>query len=101
MVDLRTEEILSLQQAAEHAQVSSPTVWRWALKGLPGADGQRVRLRAARLGGRWITSIEALQEFCESTTPKLGDDVITPLRTPDKRMRASQRAAKQLEKVGI
>jgi predicted DNA-binding transcriptional regulator AlpA len=33
MIDLKTEEILSLDQAAKKVRVSFPTIWRWALKG--------------------------------------------------------------------
>ena len=39
---------------------------RWILDGVNG-----VRLEAIRLGGRWVTSREALQRFCERLTPNL------------------------------
>jgi hypothetical protein len=101
MIDLKTEEILSLIQAAKKVGVSFPTIWRWALKGLPGPDGQRVRLRASRLGARWITSVQALQEFTERLTPRLDDKPVPLPRSIDKRRAASERAAKALEQVGI
>jgi hypothetical protein len=101
MIDLKTEEILSLDQAAKKVRVSFPTIWRWVLKGLPAPYGQRVRLRASRLGARWITSTQALQEFTERLTPRLDDDPAPMSRPASRRHAASERAAKALEKVGI
>jgi hypothetical protein len=101
MIDLKTEEILSLDQAAKKVRVSFPTIWRWALKGLPAPDGQRVRLRASRLGARWITSTQALQEFTDRLTPRLDDNPVSSTRSVGKRRAASERAAKALEQVGI
>lgn len=102
MIDIKTEEILSLFQAAKKVGVSFPTIWRWALKGLPGPDGQRVRLRASRLGARWITSTEALQDFADRLTPGLNEDQASmSMRSAGKRRAASERAAKALEQVGV
>jgi hypothetical protein len=61
-----------------------------------------VRLEAIRLGGRWLTSREALQRFIERLTPDL--DAVKPApvpRSPGKRQRASEHAAQQLEKMGL
>src|SRR5262245_8761128 len=68
VLNLQDEPPVSLQEIADHCRVSFATVWRWALKGLPGPDGQRVRLEAQRLGGRWVSSWAALQRFSEATT---------------------------------
>jgi hypothetical protein len=103
MIDLKTEEILTLEQAARMARVTLCSVWRWALKGLPSRTGGRVRLRSAKLGGRWITSAEALQEFVKASTPPshLDDTPVIPSRTPSKRQRDSEHAARELAKAGI
>ena len=37
------------------------TIWRWARKGVHG-----IRLETRRLGGRFVTSIEALDRFSEA-----------------------------------
>jgi Protein of unknown function (DUF1580) len=76
------------------------TVWRWILKGVLAADGERrVKLEAVRLGGRWVTSREALQRFSESLTERpapTGD-----MRTPTERKRRTTAAKAKLKKMGI
>jgi hypothetical protein len=100
VIDLRNEEILSLQQAADLARVSFPSIWRWALRGLPGPMGKKIRLRAARLGARWITSVEALHEFQEACSPDL-DTATIPLRTRSAKRIASAKATETLQRIGI
>jgi hypothetical protein len=63
-------------------------------------SGDLVRLEAVRLGGRWLTSREALQRFAEALTPRLRDSSPSP-RSTAKRRRARERAAEQLEQIGI
>jgi hypothetical protein len=58
-------------------------------------------LEAVRLGGRWVTSREALQRFAERLTPDLGNRPAPAPRTPTARRRAAEQAAKQLEALGI
>lgn len=45
------------------------TLTRWINDGVTTADGTNVRLEALRLGGKWVTSKEALQRFAERLTP--------------------------------
>lgn len=48
--------------------VSLSCALRWTLNGVRLPSGEIVRLEAIRLGGRWLTSIEALQRFAERQT---------------------------------
>jgi hypothetical protein len=105
---LITEELLSLAQAARRLPpgrgerpVSLGCVLRWVLEGAPGPDGQRVRLEAVRVGGRWITSVEALARFAERLTPRLDDAPAPAPRTPRRRERAMERAQERLRAAGI
>jgi hypothetical protein len=77
------------------------TILRWIMRGAKAPDGSRVRLEAVRLGGRWLTSREALQRFAEALTPRL--DVAPPPvpRTSSRRRRESERAAEDLAKLGL
>jgi hypothetical protein len=78
------------------------TIVRWIKKGATAPDGTRVRLEAVRLGGRWVTSREALQRFADRLTPQL--DGATPgseVRSPKRRQKASERAAAELERLGM
>src|SRR5215831_15466946 len=72
------EQLLSLPQAARRLPpgrrgrpVTLSCLLRWILSGVPSPDGQRVRLEAVRLGGRWLTSVEALGRFAAALTPTL------------------------------
>jgi hypothetical protein len=107
MIDLSEEASLSLTQAARllppgrgDRPVTLSCLLRWILRGARAPSGQLVRLEAVRVGGRWITSKEALQRFAEALTPSLDNTPPTP-RPPSARRRASERAIKQLEKMGI
>jgi hypothetical protein len=78
------------------------TLVRWIMDGVKAPNGDRVRLEALRMGNRWFTSREALQRFAERLTPRLDATETTPApRTPRARQRASERAAAELERVGI
>jgi hypothetical protein len=52
------------------------------------------------MGGRWITSLEALARFADKQTPKLDAPRSLP-RTPERRKRASAQAGEKLGKIGI
>jgi hypothetical protein len=106
-IDLRTETPLGLAQAARRVPsgrrerpVHPSTLFRWIHDGVRVAGGAIVRLEALRLGGRWVTSLEALQRFAEGLTPTLGTPGPTP-RTPANRRRSNERAAVELDKLGL
>ena len=106
MIDLTTESTLSLTQAAKllppsrrGRPVSLGCFLRWVLDGMKTPQGV-IRLEAIRLGGRWLTSKEALQRFAEALTPRLDCRPQTP-RSGGRRQRESERAAKQLQQLGI
>jgi hypothetical protein len=44
------------------------TLTRWIVGGVRGRDGNRIKLEAKRLPGRWIVSENALSEFVEAVT---------------------------------
>jgi hypothetical protein len=95
------ESTLTIAEAARIGRTSFCSVWRWLLRGVPDPQGRRVRLEGVRVGGRWLTSKEALERFAEALTPQWEDDARTPPRTKTARRKASQRAAIKLQEVGI
>jgi hypothetical protein len=109
MIDLATEQKISLAVAAAETppgrngkKTHLSTILRWVLRGAKAPDGSRVRLEAVRLGGRWVTSREALQRFAERLTPRVGDEVPAPAsRSHTRRRRESERAAADLKRLGI
>jgi excisionase family DNA binding protein len=64
MIDIATEKLVTIAQAAERLQVSRATVTTWIKRGTNG-----VRLDAIRFGSNWRTSEEAIQRFGDCQTP--------------------------------
>jgi len=106
MIDLRNETPISLAQAARllppgrrGRPVTISCLLRWVLDGVRLPSGERVRLEASRLGGRWLTSVEALQRFADRQTPQPRSEQRP--RTVTQRRRALERAHEALDKAGI
>jgi hypothetical protein len=74
-------------------------ILRWVLKGVRGPDGQRIKLEAARLAGKWITSAAAVRRFVAAQTPRDSDMPVAP-RTPRQALRAAEQAGKRLAAMG-
>jgi hypothetical protein len=108
MIDLANETTVSLAQVAReqppgrgNAPCSLGCVLRWVLKGVRSPSGELVRLEAIRLGGRWVTSREALQRWAERLTPRLDEEPAPAPRTAAARGRAAEKAGKELEAMGV
>jgi hypothetical protein len=100
MSTILDESKLRIADASRLMHVALSTTWRWIMKGAPSIDGQRVRLEAIRCGTVWWTSREAIDRFVERLTPKPPDETVAPPRTESMRRKASERAARKLEKIG-
>jgi hypothetical protein len=108
MIDLSNEKPISLTAAARMLPpgrrgrpVSLSCIFRWIVDGIRLPTGEVLRLEGSRCGGRWLTSVEAVQRFMDRQTPRF-EDQPTPLpSTLRRRQRASERAAQELGKVGI
>jgi hypothetical protein len=102
---LTNERTVTFAEAAEHLprlngrKIHTSALWRWARHGVRG-----VKLEALLLGGRFCTSIEALERFgkalAETAAPKEAPPA-TPSRTNRRRGKAIGRARKRLEAAGI
>ncbi len=102
---LLSEQIVTFSEAAKalpklNGKRPHPsTLWRWARKGCRG-----VKLEVRRLGGRFVTSMEALERFSkELGEVELPDRPAPPPKLPTNRQRLKsiERAKKNLEAVGI
>ncbi|WP_044303122.1 DUF1580 domain-containing protein [Rhodopirellula sallentina] len=62
---LLTEDLLGMTQVPPVLQkrVNVSTVWRWANRGIKG-----IKLETIKLGGKTLTSQQALTRFIEKTT---------------------------------
>jgi hypothetical protein len=76
-------------------------LFRWAMQGVLGPNGERVYLEAARLAGTWITTPGAIRRFVAAQTPRVVTDPAPTPRASAARQRASERAGKALEGIGI
>jgi hypothetical protein len=111
VIDLAVEQPIPLKAACPLVPAARggkkthlSTLLRWILIGARGPSGEPVRLEAVRLGGRWMTTREALQRFAERLTPRLDSDTAqapAAPRTPTTRGRAAERAGRELERQGI
>jgi len=108
MIDVATEKVMSLAAATRIVppgrngkRTHISTLVRWIQRGARGPAGDRIRLEAVRLGGRWLTSQEALQRFMERLTPALEPGQMAQPRTPAERLRSSERAGAELARLGI
>ena len=69
------------------------TIWRWVLAGAGGR-----RLRSIKVGGRRFILGQDLLDFMAAESEPAE---CTPTRSPAARRRASERAACELEKLGV
>jgi hypothetical protein len=108
MIDLTSERLIPLAEAAKMVpparrgkKTHLSTLLRWVLKGAKAPDGTLVKLEALRVGGRWMTSREAIQRFALALTPRLDGGARPAPRTPAQRRRDDERAAKELGRAGL
>ncbi len=106
--EIEAGEGLTLAQAAKRlpcTRLGKPVtigcVWRWVLDGARLPDGQRVRLEACRLAGKWITSPGAIRRFILAQTPDVTAERPALPRSALARQRASERAAEKLKQLGV
>ncbi|MCE9567343.1 MAG: helix-turn-helix domain-containing protein [Planctomycetes bacterium] len=106
-----TEALLTISQvcdrvpgARRNRRISPSTATRWILFGCPARNGQRVRLAATRVGGRWLVHPAALEEFfvaLANTDPvSQSPTQQRPPRSEAQRSAASEAAARELKRRG-
>jgi hypothetical protein len=94
-------QVAKLVPAGRGGRPTSPTtVWRWSRAGVKTADGRTVRLETMRIGGRYVTTEQALRRFLAAQQ----DAPATPAQTAPQATRRADDAAKvsrQLDAIGI
>lgn len=103
MNNLFLETVVTLQAActrypgyrgAKHKHPS--TLTRYILKGARSMSGRRVKLEAVRDGGRFLTSIEALDRFHAA----LSDAAPTPQQSKTQFDKCAEAVERELEEIG-
>ena len=98
---LLSETLLTFAQAAVACpmigghHISAKTIYVWADKGVKVGE-ERIRLETARVGGRRVTSREALERFFEATASTESEEVV--IRSPAQRRRDSEAAKEWLRR---
>jgi hypothetical protein len=100
-----TEQRIFLNDVPKHLgrdglRIHTSTIVRWITRGLAVGGGQRLYLEATRVGGRWATSIEALERFEKRRNESNPVRMDLP-RPSSETNRSSERAGELLESVGI
>jgi hypothetical protein len=97
MIDITTEHLLDFRQASRllPSNPHKSTLHRWSLRGI-----NRIRLETCKVGGRRLTSLEAISRFVAATTAAAdGNPPVTC--TPSQRQRAIDQAARELRDAGV
>ena len=102
MSQILSETAISIPEVVDHLprrrgkKMHPSSAWRWALKGRRG-----IKLESILVGGVRMTSVEAIGRFVERLSQSSeSESASLPTRTPAQRRRASEAAAKELERLG-
>jgi len=97
MIDPQTESVVSLTDVAKSlpGRPNITTIWRWRNRGVRG-----VKLETILLGGRRMTSHEALARFFAATTAAADDEPIRSA-TPRQRELAIERAERRAQELEV
>ena len=94
MIDLRTERLITLTEAAKilPRKPCVATLWRWRNAGVRGR-----RLESVVVGGRIYTSAEALQRFALAS----GSPAPAPRDTTHAREKRQRAVERELQAAGL
>ena len=95
VIDVDSEQVVLLAEACRllPTRPSLSAVWRWKSKGVRGA-----KLETALIGGRRVTSVEALQRFVQATTER---EMPTETRNWSSHGSPVQTAEAELDRFGV
>jgi|SRR6516164_5171399 hypothetical protein len=99
MIDIGTETLISLREAA--ARIPSSRAGRPTHAATVFRLIRSRKLEGIRLGGRWVTSLEALQRYADrETLAVLGDGPAPPPPAPRRRAQKIGRAGREALTIG-
>ncbi|HYH64401.1 MAG TPA: DUF1580 domain-containing protein [Urbifossiella sp.] len=88
--------------ARRNARTHPSTLTRWCTSGVKLRDGSRLRLRAVRVGSRWMTTETWFNEFVVAlTAAHVAPAPAAGPRTPTERLKASRAADAELRSRGM
>lgn len=88
--------LLTTGQLGQRYGVHRDTVWDWIRTGIEGAGGQRVRLKAWRVGGQYKTTVEEAEKFFAACAGEEGGQTVAePAGAAARRAQAEQEKARR------
>ena len=93
----------ALPGARDNKAANPSTVTRWILKGCPARNGERIKLKATRCGGRWLIAPSDLSLFFEALACEMPNPVkaAPKLSSAERKRKAKcEQAIKELEQRG-
>lgn len=101
MIDVMNEHIVPLSQVSlpgrsAGKRIHVATVHRWVMRGIRG-----IRLEAVTVGGRKVTSHEAIQRFAEALTARERGETYPTIRTSRQRQQQAEAAKRELIAEGV
>jgi len=92
-------EIAKRYPGAKGADTSHPATWvRWIMRGVIGADGERHKLKATRVGSRWMVNELDVDAFFAELGVKA--EVARVAADIGSKRSAAERAAREMELAG-
>jgi|GEM_PF-636329 len=102
-INVETESIITLGEACRvfpPRGISNATISRWIQRGVKvKALGAYIKLETMLIGGRRVTSREAIDRFIAAQNTN--DALATPLITASQRRQQSEAAHGELKKIGV
>ena len=86
---------LSILEAAKKVRRLPLTIHNWINKGV-GVNGRRVKLRAVRIGARWVVMPGDLEQFIRDTNPETQPVPESPKIAHARAMREREAARRNL-----
>jgi ABC-type transport system substrate-binding protein len=77
------------------------TIIRWVNRGIKSKSGERIRLKAKVVAGRYFTTQDDVIHFNDRVNSDCGRNDITSPRTPKQTNAAYEKARKRLESLGL
>lgn len=94
------KDLAKLCPSPHGGHVHWSALWRWAMRGIKAPGGRILRLEAARLSGKWISTPQAIRRFIASQTPDVSSPTFEPIGR-DAPLRRAEQARRKLSDMGL
>lgn len=100
MIDFTTTPPLRIGEIVRQTKVNKYTVIRWITRGVV-VRGNRVKLSGEKIGGQWITTQAAWDEFRLATNPQAEPTRVDAIPSETDRRSRHDAAMKEARRMGL